>query len=115
MGGDRAVIAQQASGRAARRDDPAGPERDFFIPAAQSGPAHRGGTCRRYGPYTTAYNRYNRWRKAGVWDRLLAGLAQAGLDDTRMIDTSTVRVHLHAGSAKKGALSIVTWDVPEAD
>ncbi len=32
-----------------------------------------------------------------------------------MIDTSTVRVHLHAGSAKKGALAIVTWDVPEAD
>ncbi len=28
-----------------------------------------------------------------------------------MIDTSTVRVHLHAGSAKKGALAIVTWDV----
>src|SRR6201996_8431552 len=23
----------------------------------------------RYGPYTTAYNRFNRWRKAGVWDR----------------------------------------------
>ena len=24
-----------------------------------------------YGPYTTAYNRFNRWRKAGVWDRLV--------------------------------------------
>src|SRR5215208_7137237 len=23
----------------------------------------------RYGPYTTAYNRFNRWRKAEVWDR----------------------------------------------
>ncbi len=21
----------------------------------------------RYGPYTTIYNRYNRWAKAGVW------------------------------------------------
>jgi len=69
----------------------------------------------RYGPYTTAYNRYNRWRKAGVWDRLLDALAQAGLADTRMIDTSTVRVHLHAGSAKKGGLATVTWDVPGAD
>ncbi len=26
----------------------------------------------RYGPPTTIYNRFNRWRKAGVWDRLRA-------------------------------------------
>ena len=25
----------------------------------------------RYGPRTTVYNRFNRWRKAGVWERLL--------------------------------------------
>src|SRR5215472_7975083 len=25
----------------------------------------------RYGPYTTCYNRFVRWRKAGVWDRLM--------------------------------------------
>jgi transposase len=25
----------------------------------------------RYGPPTTVYNRFNRWRKAGVWDRLM--------------------------------------------
>jgi len=25
----------------------------------------------RYGPYTTAYNRFNRWRKAGIWDGLM--------------------------------------------
>ena len=25
----------------------------------------------RYGPYTTCVNRFNRWRKAGIWDRLL--------------------------------------------
>jgi transposase len=27
----------------------------------------------RYGPYTTAYNRFNRWRKAGIWDLDLGG------------------------------------------
>ncbi len=26
----------------------------------------------RYGPYTTCYNRFVRWRKAGIWDKLLA-------------------------------------------
>jgi transposase len=25
-----------------------------------------------FGPYTTCYNRFVRWRKAGVWDRVLA-------------------------------------------
>ena len=31
----------------------------------------------RYGPHTTCYNRFVRWRKAGVWDRLLAAVSQA--------------------------------------
>ena len=29
----------------------------------------------RYGPHTTCVNRFNRWRKAGVWDRLLTASA----------------------------------------
>jgi len=31
----------------------------------------------RYGPPTTIYNRFNRWRKAGVWDRLMDAIAAA--------------------------------------
>ena len=31
----------------------------------------------RYGPYTTCYNRFNRWRKAGVWDRLMDAVVAA--------------------------------------
>jgi transposase len=30
----------------------------------------------RYGPYTTVYNRFNRWAKAGVWLRVFEALAQ---------------------------------------
>lgn len=29
----------------------------------------------RYGPYATAYNRYNRWSKAGIWLRIFETLA----------------------------------------
>jgi len=29
----------------------------------------------RYGPSTTCYNRFVRWRKAGVWDRLLSAVS----------------------------------------
>ena len=31
----------------------------------------------RYGPPTTCYNRFVRWRKAGVWDRLLEAVSEA--------------------------------------
>jgi transposase len=58
----------------------------------------------RYGPRTTVYNRFNRWRKAGVWARLLEHL-QADIEDSLyMVDSSVVRVHQHGtGARKKGA------------
>jgi transposase len=55
----------------------------------------------RYGPYTTAYNRFNRWRKAGVWDRLMDVVIKAHGGAVQMIDSSIVRVHQHASGVKK--------------
>ena len=46
----------------------------------------------RYGPYTTCYNRFNRWRKAGHWDRLMDAVTEAYDGDIQMIDSSVVRV-----------------------
>jgi transposase len=40
-----------------------------------------------FGPYSTCYNRFVRWRRAGVW--------------SQMIDTSIVRVHQHAASTAR--------------
>src|SRR4249919_2766856 len=48
-----------------------------------------------YGPHTTCYNRFVRWRRAGVWDRMMDALAAAYDAAVQMIDTSVVRVHLH--------------------
>ena len=62
----------------------------------------------RYGPYTTIYNRFNRWRKAGVWDRIMDAVTKTQDGDVRMIDTSIVRVHQHAAGAKKG-VEFVIW------
>jgi len=67
----------------------------------------------RYGPYTTVYNRFNRWRKAGVWDRLMDEITKAYDGQVQMIDTSVVRVHQHAAGAKKG-VELVIWAAPEA-
>ncbi|MGB2931947.1 MAG: IS5 family transposase [Methyloceanibacter sp.] len=48
-----------------------------------------------YGPHTTCYNRFVRWRRAGVWDRIMDALAAAHDAAVQMIDTSIVRVHQH--------------------
>nr|WP_148210531.1 IS5 family transposase [Beijerinckia indica] len=56
----------------------------------------------RYGPPTTCYNRFVRWRKAGVWDRLLDAVSEAYDGDIVMIDSTCVRVHQHAANGKKG-------------
>ncbi|MFN2310363.1 MAG: transposase, partial [Gammaproteobacteria bacterium] len=31
----------------------------------------------QYGPYTTVYNRFNRWSKAGIWDTVMEAVADA--------------------------------------
>ena len=68
----------------------------------------------RYGPRTTCYNRFNRWRKAGVWDRLMDAITAAYDGDVQMIDSSSIRVHQHAGCAKE-KVEFVIWAEAEAD
>jgi len=48
-----------------------------------------------FGPYTTCYNRFVLWRRAGVWGRIMTALAIAHDASVQMIDTSIVRVHQH--------------------
>ena len=67
----------------------------------------------RYGPPTTIYNRFNRWRRAGVWDRLMDAIVAAHDGRVQMIDTSIVRVHQHGATAKRGVLIEVSV-APEA-
>lgn len=68
----------------------------------------------RYGPSTTCYNRFVRWRKGGVWDRLLSAVSAAFEGEIVMIDSTCVRVHQHGATGKKGEPEIAAWDVPEA-
>jgi transposase len=59
-----------------------------------------------FGPRTTCYNRFVRWRKAGVWDRVLAAVTTAYAGDVQMIDSTSVRVHQHAANSKKATRSL---------
>lgn len=54
-----------------------------------------------FGPYTTCYNRFVRWRRAGVWGRIIQALAAAHDTTVQMIDTSIVRVHQHGACIKR--------------
>lgn len=55
----------------------------------------------RHGPHTTCVNRFNRWRKAGHWARILQAVSAAYDGDIQMIDVSAIRVHQHAANGKK--------------
>jgi transposase len=41
------------------------------------------------------YNRFVRWRRAGVWSKIMNALAGSHDAAAQMIDTSIVRVHQH--------------------
>ncbi len=57
----------------------------------------------RYGPYTTAYNRFNRWSRRGIWRRIFDKLASKSRDSLYLIDNSTiVKAHRAASGAKGG-------------
>jgi transposase len=55
----------------------------------------------RYGPPTTIYNRFTRWRKAGVWDKLMNAIIEGHDGNVQMIDSSVVRVHQQAATQNR--------------
>ena len=62
----------------------------------------------RYGSYKTVSSRLYRWRKAGIWDQVLAELQRMG--DTlgevqwtiHYVDGTSIRAHQSAAGAKRG-------------
>lgn len=54
----------------------------------------------RYGPPTTCYNRFVRWRKIGVWDRIFDEITKAFDGDLQSVDSSSIKVHQHASNSK---------------
>ena len=67
----------------------------------------------RYGPPTTIYNRFNRWRKAGIWDRLMDAIIAAHDGKVQMIDSTIVRVHQQAAAQKNRLETLVSVEVVE--
>ena len=64
-----------------------------------------------YGPYTTIYNRFNRWSKQGVWHDVFYALSgSSGVVTTTSVDSTHVKAHRSAAGAKGG-----TSNTPLAD
>src|SRR6185437_16822501 len=63
-----------------------------------------------YGPHKTLYNRFVRWSRRGVFERIFAALAgEAGAPDRVMIDTTHLKAHRTAASLlQKGVLHAVS-------
>ena len=52
-----------------------------------------------YGPHKTLYNRFVRWSRLGIFNRIFSGLAgQAGEPDRLMIDATHLKAHRTAAS-----------------
>jgi putative transposase len=58
-----------------------------------------------YGPHKTIYNRFVRWSRMGVFNRIFAGLAaKGGKSDQLMIDATHLKAHRTAASLLKKGL-----------
>jgi transposase len=56
-----------------------------------------------YGPYTTIYNRFNRWSRQGIWFEMFERLTgSSGITATVAIDSSSIKVHRSAAGGKGG-------------
>jgi putative transposase len=65
---------------------------------------------RNYGPHKTLYNRFVRWSRRGVFERIFAALAgEAGTPERVMIDTTHLKAHRTAASLmQKGELRVAS-------
>jgi len=56
-----------------------------------------------YGPYTTVYNRFNRWSRQGIWFAMFEALTgSTGITATVSIASPHIKAHRSAAGAKGG-------------
>ena len=67
---------------------------------ARTGSPWRDLPC-EFGAWSSVYNRYNRWCKAGLWGRVLETLQTEVNAEWLLMDSSSVRVHQHGQGAQK--------------
>ena len=70
---------------------------------------------KEYGPHKTIYNRFIRWSRLGVFNKIFAALAaKGGKSDQLMIDATHLKAHRTAASLLKKGLFPDVSDAPRA-
>jgi transposase len=70
---------------------------------------------KEYGPHKTIYNRFIRWSRLGVFNRIFAALsAKGGKPDRLMIDATHLKAHRTAASLLKKGLFPDVSGAPKA-
>jgi len=67
-----------------------------------------------YGPHKTLYNRFVRWSRLGVFDRIFCALASGETPEEIMIDSTHLKVHRTAASLLKKGMFPAVLDAPKA-
>ena len=68
-----------------------------------------------YGPHKTIYNRFIRWSRLGVFNKIFASLAATSdTDNCLMIDATHLKAHRTAASLLKKGMFPGVSDVPKA-
>lgn len=62
----------------------------------------------RFGPWNSVFQRFNRWAKKGVWQRVFEALQDLDLE-WLMVDATIIRAHLHAAGASKKVAKTRNW------
>ncbi len=68
----------------------------------------------RYGKWKSLHQRFARWARAGVWERVFEALIDDADNEYLMLDTTLVRAHQQAATGKGGTKTRL-WGVPEED
>jgi len=56
----------------------------------------------RFGNWNSVFQRFNRWAKKGVWDRLMKAFADDADLEWFIIDSTVIRAHQHSAGKKGG-------------
>lgn len=70
---------------------------------------------KEYGPHKTLYNRFIRWSRKGVFNKIFEALVrEAGTPDQVMIDATHLKAHRTAASLVKKGMFPALSDAPRA-